>query len=168
MNLAPKGVRKTKLVKFHLTSLFSKFLSVVLSLSLIPIIVISSTLTEPASAANVACSGTMAKQNNYLAAPSHGQVFYIDSGVSPRVDASYVGYNIGNYTGSAVTNLWVSVTNFTGGIVSLANQKDQYQQITNIANNDSSTVFFLLKASNSSTADQTHTVKVWKIGRAHV
>ena len=163
MNLAPKGVRETKLVKSRVNSRFSKFLSLVLSLSLFPIIVISSTLTEPASAANVACSGTMAKQNNYLAAPSHGQVFYIDSGVSPRVDASYVGYNIGNYTGSAVTNLWVSVTNFTGGIVSLANQKDQYQEITSIANNDSSTVFFLLKASNSTTADQTHTVKVWNM-----
>ena len=151
---------ETKLTKSRSTSRFSKFLSVILSLSLIPIIVISGTSVEPANAANVSCSGSMAKQNNYIASPSHGQVFYIDSGVTPKNDASYIGYSIGNYTGSTVNNLWVTVSNFNG-VLSLVNPDDQYQQIETIPNNDSSTVFFLIKASGASNSAQTHTVKIY-------
>ena len=121
---------------------------------------ISGTSVEPANAANVACSGSMAKQNNYIASPSHGQVFYIDSGVTPKNDASYIGYSIGNYTGSTVNNLWVTVSNFNG-VLSLVNPDDQYQQIETIPNNDSSTVFFLIKASGASNSAQTHTVKIY-------
>lgn len=116
--------------------------------------------TEPANAANAACSKDMAAQGGFKASPSHGQVFYIDSGLTPKIDASYVGYTITNTTGST-QSFWVSVNNFIGGKVTLANPSDEYQQVTNLANNASKTVFYLLKSSGATTVAQSHTVKVW-------
>lgn len=116
----------------------------------------------PASAANVSCvtAGTTA-QNGYTEAPSHGQVMYIDSGVSPKIDASYVGYRITNNTGST-KSIWVQLDNFTGGKVGLANPKDAFQQLPNLATGTTSTAFFLLKATGSTTTAQTHTMKVYE------
>lgn len=113
------------------------------------------------AAGNVACSKDMDAQGaGYKATPSHGKVFYIDSGLTPKIDASYVGYTITNTTGST-QSFWVSVNNFIGGKVTLANPADEYQQITDLATGSSKTVFYLLKASAATTAQQTHTVKVW-------
>jgi hypothetical protein len=93
--------------------------------------------------------------------PSHSKVFYIDTGVSPRIDASYVGYRVTNATGATLKGYWVSLTNFVGGQVGLANSSDQYMQLPDIANNSTQTVYFLLKASASSKIAQSHDVKVW-------
>ena len=48
----------------------------------------------PAQAANPACISTMTAQSNMKVTPSHGKVFYIDSGVTPKVDAMYVSYKV--------------------------------------------------------------------------
>ena len=115
-----------------------------------------------AQAANVSCATAGATaQNGYTEAPSHGQVMYIDSGVTPKIDAAYVGYKITNNSGSA-KSIWVQLDNFTGGKVTLANPKDVYQELPNVANGASATAFFLLKAAGSTTAAQTHTVKVFE------
>ena len=95
------------------------------------------------------------------AVPAHGKVFYIDSGVTPKVDAAYVGYRIENSSGATKTGLWVSIESFIGGKLSLANPLDQYQQMDPITNTNYKTAFYLLKAIGSTTAAQTHTVKVF-------
>lgn len=126
--------------------------------------VIEAAKAPEAKAANSACAATgyTDTTNKLKATPSHGQVMYIDSGVSPKVDAAYVGYKIQNTdTVNARTNLWVALDSFAGGKVTLANPSDAYQQIPSIPANGSATVFFLLKASGSATTAQTHTVHVY-------
>ena len=110
--------------------------------------------------ASTACSTSNAT-GNVSVDPSHGSVFYIDTGVSPRLDAAYVGYRVTNTTGSTMTNAWVSLSNFTGGVVALANIRDQYQKLPTLANNQTKTVYFLLKANTSTKIAQVHDVKVF-------
>lgn len=111
----------------------------------------------PAHAASCETSYTQGTLN---LVPSHGKVFYIDTGVSPRIDATYVGYRLKNNGGSDF-NGWVSLTNFTGGVVSLANPDDAYQQLPTISAGATKTVYFLVKASISTRVAQTHTVSVF-------
>ena len=108
-----------------------------------------------------ACEVGSAAQNNIQVNPSHSKVFYIDTGVTPRIDASYVGYRVTNTTGATLKGYWVSLSNFVGGQVSLANAADQYMQLPDIENNKTQTVYFLLKASASTKVAQSHDVKVW-------
>ena len=147
---------------FRLGTLKSRARGFVLALTSVILASGLSALTAPvaANAANVACASTMTAQNNLQVVPSHSSVFYIDSGVTPKVDAGYVAYNIVNSSASARTNVWVQLSNFAGGKVSLANPADAAQEIT-IPANGNATAFFLLKASGSATTAQTHTVKVW-------
>lgn len=116
-----------------------------------------------ANAVNSSCIGGYTNSTTKLkATPSHGQVMYIDSGVTPKVDAAYVGYKIDNTdTSNARSKIWVSVDSFSGGKVTLANPADSYQQIPTLAANGTATVFFLLKATGSATTAQTHTVHVY-------
>ena len=100
--------------------------------------------------------------------PSHGQVMYIDTGVSPKIDAAYVGYRITNNTGAAISGYWVSLTDFRGGVVSLANVADSSQQLLDsssplpeVANGTTKTVYFLVKANASTKSAQTHTVSIY-------
>lgn len=93
---------------------------------------------------------------------------YIDTGVSPRIDAAYVGYRITNNTGSALSGYWVSLTDFRGGVISLANAADANQQLIDnssplpdVANGATKTVYFLVKANVSTKTLQTHTVSVY-------
>ncbi len=93
---------------------------------------------------------------------------YIDTGVSPRIDAAYVGYRITNNTGNALSGYWVSLTDFRGGVVSLANSADANQQLIDnssplpdVANGATQTVYFLVKANTSTKSLQTHTVSIY-------
>lgn len=122
---------------------------------------ISVVAVAPQAQALTACIDTGAAQNSIRVSPSHASVFYIDTGVTPRIDASYVGYQVANTTGTPLKGYWVSLTNFTGGQVSLANPADQYMQLPDIAGNETETVYFLLKASASTKVAQSHDVKVW-------
>ncbi|MBC7463999.1 MAG: InlB B-repeat-containing protein, partial [Actinobacteria bacterium] len=118
-------------------------------------------LSTTANAANVACASTMTAQNSLKATPSQASTFYVDSGVTPKVDAAYVGYSIANSSGSTMSSLWVSIGTFTGGKVGLANPADQYQQLPSIAAASSKTAFFLLKAISATTTSQSHTIKIY-------
>lgn len=141
----------------------STFLLTVLSL------VAGLLLTIPVSsqAANATCATNASAQNNIAVAPSHGKVFYIDTGVSPVIDAAYIGYRITNTTGATIRNYWASLTNFTGGVVSLARADDQYIQIPEIANNATKTIYVLVKARTATRIAQTHTLKIFS-GRPDV
>jgi hypothetical protein len=121
------------------------------------------TSAAPASAVLAACAENSSPQNNIRVSPSHTSVFYIDTGVTPRIDASYVGYQVANTTGTPMKGYWVSLNNFTGGQVALANPADQYMQLPDIAGNETKTVYVLLKASASTKVAQAHDVKVWNM-----
>ena len=119
-------------------------------------------IPTPAQALDTCVSGSLtANANNIAVEPSHGKVLYIDTGVSPRIDGAYIGYRVKNTTGSTISGWWVSLTNFTGGVVNLANSHDQYLQLPDIANNATKTVYFLLKASTSTKISQKHSVNVY-------
>jgi uncharacterized repeat protein (TIGR02543 family) len=120
------------------------------------------TLIFPSSANAAACSAG-ATSGVYTVSPSHGEVFYIDTGVTPRLDAAYVGYKI--RTSSAKSNLWVKLSSFSGGQITLANANDELQQIPTLAAGagNEKTAFFLLKASGTATTtNQTHTMTLYE------
>ena len=102
----------------------------------------------------------MTEQSNFKITPSHSSVFYIDSGVTPRVDSAYVAYKIDNSLTSSRTNIWVQLDAFAGGKVSLANAADAAQEITVPASGTYS-AFFLLKALGATTSKQSHVVSIW-------
>ena len=155
---------ETKLTRSRTTSRVSKFLSFANSIFLlIPLLLFQITSVAPANA--VACSTSAAAQNNIRVTPSHGNAFYIDSGVTPKLDAGYVGYIVTNTSGSTVKNYWVELSSFTGGVISLANPDDKYMELDNMgaagSGSESATAYVLLKATNATSSAQTHTVKVW-------
>jgi hypothetical protein len=116
---------------------------------------------QPANAAYGAGLTNCENTNNLRITASHGKAFYIDSGINPKIDAGYIGYRIFNNSGSTKSGLWLKVSDFVGGKIALANSDDQYMQIDDIANNDTKTVYVLLKASGASTTEQSHLVEVF-------
>lgn len=151
------ALRRTR--KFLFRSI-AKVLTIALSSSILAIVV-----AAPAKAAPACASGATATVSGvtYTVSPSHGQVFYIDTGVTPRLDAAYVGYNI--QTSANKSNIWVKLSSFTGGQVTLANgDSNALQQISTITSGaaNAKTAYFLLKASGTTSASaQTHNVTVY-------
>lgn len=141
--------------------MFKRLTSTHVVLSLFASLLLGATSAATANSALAVCAVGSSAQNNIQVNPSHSKVFYIDTGVTPRIDASYVGYRVKNTTGATLKGYWVSLSNFVGGQVSLANSADQYMQLPDIANNGTQTVYFLLKANASSKVAQSHDVKVW-------
>ena len=129
-----------------------------LVMSLLPISVMQ-VVASPAAHAFSTCTSNPTA-NSLRISPAHGQVFYIDSGVTPKVDAAYVGYRINN-TGASARSVWVQLSNFTGGKVGLANPADASQSLVSIAASDTKTAFFLLKATGASLSAQGHLVTVY-------
>lgn len=145
-----------KLLK-RLTSLVSASTLLLGLLVAIPLGAITATTASAAACSNGATSGV------YTVSPTHGEVFYIDTGVTPKLDAAYVGYKI--QTSSAKSNLWVKLSNFTGSKISLANQVDELEQIPTLDTGapNAKTSFFLLKATGTATTtDQIHTVTLYE------
>ncbi len=149
----------------NLRQFVSKYLSPLLLLTLLvaPSSVVG---TQAASAAITdTCSSTLAAQNGIKVTPSHGKAFYIDSGVTPKLDAGYVGYIATNTTNAAKNGLWLKISDFTGGVVSLANIDDQYMQLDNLgtagSGSESSTAYIMLKASGASSQAQSHIIRIF-------
>lgn len=116
------------------------------------------TVASPAPASIDTCNVNV--HNGIVVTPSHGKTFYVDLKMNPKIDASYIGYIIKNTTNSQMKDIWVTLMDFTGGALALANSKDAYQQIESIPAGGSFTVYFLLKASQESEIAQQHTVVV--------
>lgn len=115
----------------------------------------------PAQANNGVCSASLTA-NGITVTPSHGKVFYIDSGQGQNVDASYVGYQVKNTAGSTKSDVWVKVAGFDSSeVVQLVDSRQDTYQLGSIANNGTATSFFLLRALRSATTAQTHTVSVY-------
>ena len=158
-----RGERHT-LLKNNRSHRVSKLISLLNSFLLVAILsIVQIANISPANA--VACSSSAAAQNSIKVTPSHGAAFYIDSGITPKLDAGYVGYIVTNTSASAVKGYWVELTSFTGGVISLANPDDKYMELDNMgasgSGSESATSYILLKATNATTSAQTHTVKVW-------
>ncbi|TAK03860.1 hypothetical protein EPO34_01720 [Patescibacteria group bacterium] len=109
----------------------------------------------------VTCSSGAAAQNGITVVPSHGNVFYIDTGVTPVLDAGYIGYRVTNGTGSSQSSLWAQVSSFTGSNVSLANALDSAMQLPTLADGSTGTSYFMLKATGATMSAQGHTLKVY-------
>jgi hypothetical protein len=127
-------------------------------------LVVATSTPEPAAAATVACDGAAANdQNDLRVTPSHGTVFYIDSGQGQQLDAAYAAYQVTNLSAStARDDLWVQTDGFTGGVVQLANPADASQPLGDLAASASATSYTLLKATASSTLAQSHVVHVYE------
>jgi hypothetical protein len=116
---------------------------------------------KPASAAlasSAICDGT-STQNTLTVEAGHGEVFYIDTGQGQNIDAAYIAYRVRSV--SARSDLWVEVTGFTGGSVTLANNNDSALPLGPVAGNGTKTAFFMVKARNATTTAQSHVVNVY-------
>jgi hypothetical protein len=87
--------------------------------------------------------------------------FYVDFGVSPRLDANYAGYSIRAGT-SALAGLRVALSDFTGGSIALAPNQPASTTLETLAAGSATTAYFLLQASSLTTSPQTHTVSVFQ------
>lgn len=131
-------------------------------------------VTAPNAHSATSCRNTSDsyyEASNLRIQPVHGKVFYTD--LRRGIDAAYVGYKVSNLSGTR-SNLWVKVSSFSStgaSVLSLVNAADGSQQIasmvapTGSGNNtvyDSETLFYLLKASATSTAAQVHNVAIYQ------
>jgi uncharacterized repeat protein (TIGR02543 family) len=116
---------------------------------------------QPAWAGNAGVCETTGgtAHNNLKVYPSHGKVFYIDSGQNQSVDAAYAGYRVESST--TQSNLWAKVDSFTGGVVGLANPNDAYFRIGDVGAGSTLPAFFLLTAGVSTTTAQSHVFRVY-------
>ena len=104
------------------------------------------------------CDNTYTK-NGLTVAAGHGEVFYIDTGQGQEIDAGYIAYSVESDT--ARSDLWVEVSNFTGGVVSLANPNDSVQPLGAVSAGGSGTSYFMIKATGGTTTPQAHLVKIY-------
>jgi hypothetical protein len=132
-----------------------------LSILAAAVMVVLALPARPAAATLAACAIGAAAQNSITVEPSHGPVFYVDTGNSPVLDAGYVGYRVTNDTGSLQTDLWTEITGFTGGVMSLANPADDYFKLPSLADTETGTSYTLLKATGATTQAQKHTLRVY-------
>jgi uncharacterized repeat protein (TIGR01451 family) len=129
--------------------------------SSIVVAIVAASLTLPlttstaAAAAAPTCGSGTTPNVVALADPS----FFIDSDTG--LDSTYAGYTVRSGS-SAENNLWLGVSNFTGGSVGLAAAQPANVALTNIPANSAATSYLLLKAAAASTTAQTHTVTLYR------
>ena len=144
------------LVYAVVAGLLVSFISVVTSITGAP--------TAQAAVSDVCQAGSSA-QSNLRVTPRHGKAFYIDSGITPKLDAGYVGYVVTNASASARKGLWLKISDFSGGVISLANIDDQYMSVEDLgiagSGSESSTVYIMLKASAATTKAQSHVIRLF-------
>jgi outer membrane protein OmpA-like peptidoglycan-associated protein len=90
-----------------------------------------------------------------------GPNFYIDSGSSPTFRSSYTGYRISNGTGAGLGDLWVKLSDFTGGSLALASGPSAALRLGDLADGASGSGFWYLTAAAASASAQNHTVTLY-------
>ncbi len=70
--------------------------------------------------------------NDLTVTPSHGKVFYIDTGITPILNSGYIGYNVSNSSNTVKSGYWVKISNFLGGKLQLANADDEYFKLPDL------------------------------------
>lgn len=86
--------------------------------------------------------------------------FYIDA--ADGIQGQYVSYQINNTDPVTYSDVWVEITDFTGGVVSLAPLETSYYTFSSLSPGESKTAFFYLQASNATTVFQGHTINVYE------
>ncbi|UCC84845.1 MAG: DUF11 domain-containing protein, partial [Gemmatimonadota bacterium] len=115
------------------------------------------------SAALFACVSALAipasgAAQTFTISRTSSPIFYLD--LSSGLQGMYVSYQITN-TGAPAGDVWADVTNFTGGVITLATNEDGLVHLGAIGTGESRAAFFYLQASAADTATQTHTVNVY-------
>ena len=114
----------------------------------------------PRSPARPTCAAA-----NITITPLHSSIFYADFSPSPPslpdLAGHYVGYQITNNTGAALASPYLKLSNFTGGVVSLATGQGSAQPLGALSTSASGKGYFYLAASAATAAAQTHTVAVY-------
>jgi hypothetical protein len=102
-------------------------------------------------------------QNNIKVEPVFARKMYAD--FRAGYDAMYIAYQITNTTGTTLTNAWITLDGWdASSVVSPASIRETEQRIPSLANNATTTKYFLVKASAYSEANQSHTVRIWTGG----
>jgi large repetitive protein len=97
---------------------------------------------------------------------AHNRHFYIDSGQSSSLFSQYGGYAV-RAGGDGGEGLWIELSDFTGGIVRLADGQTPRQALPALASGASTMAYFLLTADQSlasggSGIPQTHTITIYQ------
>ena len=88
-------------------------------------------------------------------------IFYIDSGGNPTaLRCMYVSYQITN-NGSYQPDVWVDISNFTGGVISLAPNEDGVERMGAMNAGETKTAYFYIQASGATSTAQQHTISVY-------
>ena len=87
-------------------------------------------------------------------------VMYIDSGITPQLEGTYVGYRITN-SGAAIDDVWVDIRNFGGGVVGKATNEDGRVHVGSMSAGQTDFAYFYLVASGATATPQTHDVAVF-------
>ena len=135
---------KSLSTKMH--KLYASTLSLLLAFPLI-------SASLPAAAAVAACGTGGTPAVTFLSDP----VFTMST--SDAYDGNYIGYKV--TPSSNVSDLWVGLSNFTGGVVNLAANQSPYQSNGPVNAGTSINTYFLAAGATPTTATQTHTVTVY-------
>jgi hypothetical protein len=90
--------------------------------------------------------------------PLFSKRMYVDPG--RNFDATYVAYRLTATSSGTLNNLTVTLDGFEGSVIRPVSAEDNTRFIGNLASGTSKTVFFMLRANATSTADQTHRLRV--------
>jgi outer membrane protein OmpA-like peptidoglycan-associated protein len=90
-----------------------------------------------------------------------GPNFDIDNGAAPLFTSAYTGYQVTNSTGVAMTDTWVSLSNFTGGHLALASGQPAAGRISSLSNGSAKPLFWYLTASSATATAQGFTINVY-------
>lgn len=104
------------------------------------------------------CDGTTTT-NGLTTTAGHGKVFYIDTGQGQEIDAGYLAYTVKSETSR--NDLWVEISGFTGGIMSLADPSTQATPLGAVSAEGTGTAFFMVKATSATTVAQSHVIRVF-------
>lgn len=140
----------------------ARLLVIALVVGLFSVVSPSSSLQQAVAGNGGVCEADGGTAHNGLKVyPSHGEVFYIDTGQGQEVNAAYIGYRVENTSASTKSNLWAKVDNFVGNIVAPANPAGVTYRVGDVASSSSSPAFFLLEANSATATDQAHDLTIY-------
>lgn len=92
--------------------------------------------------------------------PLFGRRMYVDP--NRKFNATYIAYRVTNNTGATLSDLTLGLSGFDGNLVSPVSIDDNSRYIGDLAAGNGKTVYFMLKASGTSDAQQKHEVRLFE------
>jgi uncharacterized repeat protein (TIGR01451 family) len=141
----------------------SLFLRILLSaLMLSPIIPIAA-LVGQVRVAKAAVADVCGTNNTPNVIALADPTFYIDSGITPKLNATYSGYTVRAGT-SSETALSIALSGFTGSVVNVASNQALSTTLPTLAPGEVTTSYFLFSASGPTETPQGHTISLLRAG----